>query len=144
MSWENQSPVLLPNRSVESQIDHLLDDAIQSVNAWSQSWTPACNIFENEEGFTVQMALPGVEANQIAVQVENNILRVKGERKRSESEGHRWYMQGIGAGAFSCVFNVPEYADHEKSVASYKQGLLTISLPKKEQAKPRQITVECG
>ncbi|MDK2744195.1 MAG: Hsp20/alpha crystallin family protein [Nitrospira sp.] len=143
MSWENQLPVLFPNRSVESQIDHLLDDAIQSVNGWSQSWNPACDIFENEEGFTVQLALPGLEANQIAVQVESNILRVKGERKRNESEGRRWYLQGIGAGAFSCVFNLPEYADHEKSMASYKQGLLTITFPKREQAKPRSIMIEC-
>ena len=139
MSWESQLPVLFPHRSVESQIDRLLHDAIHSVNQWS----PACNVFENEQGFTVQMALPGLDVNQIDVQVENNVLRVKGERKHEESEGQQWYMQGIGAGPFSCSFKLPDYADREQSMASYKQGLLTITFPKQEAAKSRQIRVEC-
>jgi HSP20 family protein len=143
MSWENQVPVLFHNGSVESQIDRLLDDAIQSVNGWSTSWDPACNVFEDEQGFRVQMALPGFDVNQIGVQVENNVLRVKGERKRDESEGRRWYVQGIAEGTFSCSFKLPDYADHEKSTASYKQGLLTITFPKREEAKPRQIMIEC-
>ncbi len=138
----NELPVLFSSRSAESQIDRLLDDAIHSVNGWSQSWSPACNVFENKEGFTVQMALPGLDANQIDVQVENNVLRVKGERKHEESHGRQWYMHGIGAGAFSCSFNLPEYVDHEKSMASYKQGLLTVTFSKREQAKPRTIMIE--
>lgn len=142
MSWGNQLPVLFANRSAESQIDRLLEDAIQSVNQWPQSWSPACNVFENKEGLTVQMALPGLDANQIDVQVENNVLRVKGERKHEESEGRQWYMHGIGAGAFSSTFQLPDYVDHEKSLASYKQGLLTITFPKREQAKPRTIMIE--
>ena len=142
MSWGNQLPVLFANRSAESQIDRLLNDAIHSANQWSQSWSPACNVFENKEGFTVQMALPGLEANQIDVQVENNVLRVKGERQHEESEGRQWYMHGIGAGAFSCSFTLPDYADSDKSVASYKQGLLSITFPKREEAKPRSIMIE--
>jgi HSP20 family protein len=143
VSWENQLPVLFHNGSIESQIDRLLDDAIQSVNGWSQPWDPACNVFENEQSFTVQMALPGLDVNQIDVQVENNVLRVKGERKQEESENRRWHMQRIGVGAFSCSFKLPDYADHEKSMASYKQGLLTITFPKREEAKPRKIMIEC-
>lgn len=142
MSWGNELPVLFSSRSAESQIDRLLDDAIHSANGWSQSWSPACNVFENKEGFTVQMALPGLDANQIDVQVENNVLRVKGERKHEESDGRQWYMHGIEAGAFSCAFNLPEYVDHEQSMASYKQGLLTVTFPKREQAKPRTIMIE--
>lgn len=143
MSWESQLQVLFPQSSIESQADRLLHDAIHSVNQWSPSWSPACNVFENEQGFTVQMALPGLDVKQIDVQVENNVLGVKGERKHEESEGQQWYMQGIGAGPFSCSFKLPDYADREQSMASYKQGLLTITFPKREAAKPRQISVEC-
>jgi HSP20 family protein len=142
MSWENQLPVLFHNGSIESQIDRLLDDAIQSVNRWPQSWDSAYNMFEDEQAFTVQIALPGLDVNQIDVQVENNILRVKGERKDDESEGRQWYTRGIEGGAFSCSFKLPEHADYEKSTASYKQGLLTITLPKREEAKPRRIMIE--
>ena len=142
MSWERQLQVLFPQASVESQADRLLHDAIQSVNQWSR-WSPACNVFENEHGFTVQMALPGLDVKQIDVQVEHNVLRVKGERKPDEAEGQQWYVHGIGAGPFSCSFKLPDYADRENSMASYKQGLLTITFPKQEAAKPRQIRVEC-
>jgi HSP20 family protein len=142
MSWGNQLPVLFTNRSAESQIDRLLDDAIHSVKGWSQSWSPPCNVFENKEGFTVQLALPGLDANQIDVQVEHNVLRVKGERKYEESEGQHWYMHGIGAGRFACSFTLPDYTDRDKSTASYKQGLLTITFPMREAAKPRAIMIE--
>lgn len=84
-----------------------------------------------------------MDANQIDVQVEHNVLRVKGERKHEESDGRQWYMHGIGAGAFACTFKLPEYADREKSTASYKHGLLTIAFPKREEAKPRSIMIEC-
>ena len=143
MFWETQLPVLFHNGSVESQIDRLLDDAIQSVNGWPQSLKAATNVFEDEQGFSVQMALPGVDANQIDVRVENNVLHVKGERKHDESEGRRWHRRGIEEGAFSCSFTLPDYANHEKSTASYRQGLLTITFPKREEAKPRQIMIEC-
>jgi HSP20 family protein len=143
MSRQNQLTVLFPQGTEESEIDRLLQEAVHSVNQGWRSWTPACNAFEDEQGFTVQMALPGVDAKQIDVQVEHQVLRVKGERKHEDSEGRQWYMQGIGAGSFACTFNLPDYADREKSTASYTQGLLTIIFPKREEAKPRSIMIEC-
>ena len=61
----NQLPVVFRNGSIDLQIDRLLNDAIHSVNEWSQLWDPTCNVFEDEQAFTVQMALPGLDANQI-------------------------------------------------------------------------------
>jgi HSP20 family protein len=138
----NQLPVAFRNGSVESQIDRLLDDAIQSVNEWSHSWDPTCNVFEGEQGFTVQMVLPGLEANQINVAVENGMLQITGERKPDTSEDKTWYARDIAAGKFSCSFRLPDYVDQGKSAASYKQGLLTVTFPKREQAKPRRIKIE--
>ena len=143
MTWESQVPALFHNGSVESQVDRLLDDAIQAVSEWSESWEPTCNIFEDSDGFTVQMALPGIEPSQIDVQVEHNVLRVKGERKSETSEQTRWYTRSIPEGVFSCPFKLPAYVDHEKSTASYKHGVLTITFPKREEAKPRRIMIEC-
>ena len=143
MTWDSQLPVLFHNGSAESQIDRLLDDAIQAVSEWSESWDPTCNIFEDPNGFTVQMALPGMESTQIDVQVENNVLRVKGERKSEMSEQIKWYTRSIPDGVFSCSFNLPAYVDHEKSSASYRHGVLTITFPKREEAIPRRIMIEC-
>ena len=143
MTWESQLPVLFQNGSAESQVDRLLNEAIQGVSEWSESWDPTCNIFEDPDGFTVQMALPGMEASQIDVQVENNVLRVKGERKSETSEQTRWYTRRMPEGVFACSFKLPAYVDHEKSTASYKHGVLTITFPKREEAKPRRIMIEC-
>jgi HSP20 family protein len=138
----NQLPVVFRNRSVDLQIDRLLDDAIQSVNEWSRPWDPAFDVFEDEQGFTVQMALPGLEANQIDVEVENDMLRINGERKHDTSEGKTWYARNTAAGMFSCSFRLPNYVDHEKSTAAYKQGLLTVTFPKRQEAKLRRINIE--
>ncbi len=144
MTWESKVPVLFHNGSVESQVDRLLDDAIQTVSEWSASWEPTCNIFEDSDGFTVQMALPGLEPSRIDVQVEHNVLRVKGERKSETSEHAKWYTRSIPEGVFSCSFKLPAYVDHGKSTASYRHGVLTITFPEREEAKPRRIMIECG
>ncbi|OQW35871.1 MAG: hypothetical protein A4E19_15550 [Nitrospira sp. SG-bin1] len=142
MTWANQVPVLFHNGSIESQIDGLLEDAIRAASASPQNWDPACNIFENSHGFTVEMALPGMEPSQIDVQVENDVLRVKGERKSETSERIKWYTRNIPEGVFSCSFKLPAYVDHEKSMASYRHGVLTIAFVKREEAKPRRIMIE--
>lgn len=143
MSWESRLPVLFHDGSAESQIDRLLDEAIQAVSKWSEGWDPACNIFEDTDGLTVQMALPGMESNRIDVQVENNVLRVKGERRSETSEQTKWYTRNIPEGAFSCSFTLPASVDHDKSTASYRHGILTITFPKREEAKPRRVMIEC-
>jgi HSP20 family protein len=100
MSWESQMPALFHHGSVESQVDRLLDDAIQAVSEWSESWDPTCNIFEDSDGFTVQMALPGIEPSHIDVQVEHNALRVKGERKSETEERRVCYVSNCRQAAF--------------------------------------------
>jgi|APDOM4702015191_1054821.scaffolds.fasta_scaffold24874_4 HSP20 family protein len=143
MTWDSQMPVSVHNGSVESQVDRFLDDAIRAVSEWSESWEPTCNIFEDSDGFTVEMALPGIEPSQIDVQVEHNVLRVNGERKSDMSEQAKWYTRSIPDGGFSCSFKLPAYVDHEKSTASYRHGVLTITFLKREEANPRRIMIEC-
>lgn len=143
MTWESQVPVLFHAGSVESQVDRLLDDAIQAVSEWSDSWDPTCNMFEDQDGFTVQMPLPGMESSQIDVQIEHNVLRVNGERKSETSEQTHWYTRNIPEGVFSCSFKLPAYVDHDKSTASYRHGFLTITFLKREKAKPGRIMIEC-
>jgi HSP20 family protein len=138
----NELPVPFRNGSLDSQIDRVLSDAIQSVNQWSKRWNPACNVYESDEGFTVQMALPGWDSKELDVQVENQTLCVQGKRSSDESEQRTWYERGIGTGPFSSSFRLPDYADQEKVRASYNQGLLTITFPKREEAKARQIQID--
>ena len=143
MSWDSQTPVLFRNGSVESQADRLLDGAIQAVSEWRGTWEPTCNIFENQDAFIVQMALPGLEPSRIDIQVEHNVLQVKGERKSETTEQTKWYTRSIPEGVFSCSFTLPAYVDYKKSRASCRQGVLTITFSKRDEAKPRRIMIEC-
>jgi HSP20 family protein len=99
-------------------------------------------VYEDANNFYVQLALPGMEPNQIDVQVENNVLCIKGERKCEPSGEVTWYAHEFPYGPFSCSFRLPSYVDHGKSTASYTQGVLTVMFPKHEEARPRRIMIE--
>jgi HSP20 family protein len=139
----NQFPAVFRNGSLESQIDRLLDDAIGSVDGGSRSWTPAYNMFEDAQGLTVQMAIPGWDANQIKVEVVNNELHVTGERSADAAEQRTWHVRNLPEGNFKWSCQLPDSVDTAHSTASYTQGLLTLHFPTREEAKPRQIAIIC-
>ena len=106
-------------------------------------WSPAVDIFETENEVVLKADVPGVELKDIEVRVENQTLTVKGERKFEQEEQRKGYHRiERSYGAFQRSFAVPHTVDTEKVAAEFKNGVLTISLPKKEAAKPRQVKVE--
>lgn len=137
----NQFPAEFRNGSLENQIDRLFDDAIGSVNEGARSWTPAYDMFEDAQGLTVQMAIPGWEANQIKVEVLNNELHVTGERPAEVAAHRRWLVRNLPEGSFKWSCRLPASVDTAHSTASYTQGLLTLHFPTREEAKPRQIAI---
>jgi HSP20 family protein len=139
----NQFPAVFRNGSLESQIDRLLDDAIGSVNGGSRPWTPAYNLFEDAQGLTVQMAIPGWDANQIKVEVVNNELHVTGERPAEAAEQRTWLVRNLPEGSFKWSCRLPASVDTARSTASYTQGILTLHFPIRDEAKPRQIAITC-
>jgi len=131
------------NETFDRQIDRMLDEALRAFGSAGQGWAPACNAWDDENGFYVQAALPGWEAGHISIEVNNRILTVKGERKEEEGrEAGRYHLQEISAGTFERVFKLPDFVDHDKASASHKNGLLTITFPKREEAKPRRILID--
>ena len=123
----------------DRQIDQVLEDALRTLG--TSSWVPACNVWEDEHGFSVQLALPGWERNQIQLEVNNQILTVKGDRPMPEEKG-RYHVQEIPRGSFSRRFRLPSFVDHNQATAAFTQGMLTVNFPKKEEAKPRRIEIE--
>lgn len=106
-------------------------------------WSPAVDIFETENEVVLKADVPGVELKDIEVRVENQTLTVKGERKFEQEEQRKGYHRiERSYGAFQRSFAVPHTVDTEKVAAEFNNGVLTISLPKKEAAKPRQVKVE--
>ena len=125
------------------QIDRLWNEVFGSLGGGGLAWAPACNTYEDEQGFWVEVAVPGFDQKDIELAIDDGVLTVKGERKNDTPEADRTYfVREIGMGAFSRSFRLPSNVDPNKVSASYKRGVLTIELPKREESKPRRITIE--
>ena len=109
----------------------------------SRPWSPAVDIVETEDALTLKADLPDVKTEDIDVRVENGTLTLKGFRKFEKDEAVKGYHRiERSYGEFVRSFAVPPTVETDKVGAEYKNGVLTITLPKKETAKPRQVKVE--
>jgi HSP20 family protein len=109
----------------------------------SRPWSPPVDILETENELVLKADLPDVQSNDIDIQVENQTLTIKGERKFDQEESSTGYHRiERSYGTFVRSFTVPSTVDTEKVSADYKNGVLTVKFPKKETAKPRQVKVE--
>jgi HSP20 family protein len=109
----------------------------------NRPWTPAVDIYENENELVVKADLPDVDLKDIDVRVENQTLSISGERKfEKEDSGKGYHRIERSYGNFTRSFAVPNAFDTDKIAASFRNGVLSVSLPKKEAAKPRQIKIE--
>jgi len=105
--------------------------------------TPRVNITETEDDVTLTFEAPGMDKGDIKVTVADGVLTVAGERKvESEENGKEYVRSEFHYGKFSRSFTLPETVDAEKIAADYKNGLLTVSMPRKEETKPKQVEVE--
>jgi HSP20 family protein len=107
-------------------------------------WMPPVDIFENDQHEIVLKAeLPGISREDIDIRVENNLLTIRGERKHEDTVKQDAYHRVERVyGAFSRSFSLPSTVNTEKVTADFKDGVLTVALPAKEEAKPRQIQVK--
>ena len=109
----------------------------------SLAFTPPVDIFEDKESIQVRAELPGVPADAVHVNVENNVLTLRGERKLEREDRKDGYHRIERAyGQFSRSFALPQLVDAEKIHAEMKDGVLTVRLPKKGEAQPRRIDVK--
>jgi HSP20 family protein len=125
-------------RTFEDAINNLMNEP-----GTVRPWTPAVDIFETEEGIVVKADLPEVNEKDIEINLENGTLSLKGERKFEKDETGKGGYHRIerSYGSFARYFTLPETVEADKVQAQYKNGTLTITLPKKEAAKPRSIKV---
>jgi HSP20 family protein len=131
---------------LQDRMNRLFDDA---GRGWkgdeavaTTTWSPAVDIFETEGDIVVKAEIPGMDANDITLHLENNVLTLKGERRfEKETKEENYHRIERSYGTFSRAFSIPSMVDDEKIRADYKEGVLKIVLPKKEQAKPKQIRI---
>jgi HSP20 family protein len=107
------------------------------------AWTPALDVFETQEKFVITMELPGVSPDDVDISVEDSTLMVRGERKfYSEQQEESFLRIERRFGEFTRSLTLPSTADAESIQASFDQGVLTIEIPKREEAKPRKISIK--
>jgi HSP20 family protein len=124
-------------KSVEDEFDRLLGRAY-SRNAW----VPALDVRETDDNFELTLDLPGIDPDDVSVNYEDGMLTVSGKRDFSEErQGETWHRIERSFGTFARSVRLPRTADAEKIEARFDKGVLTISVPKAETAKPRQIEV---
>jgi HSP20 family protein len=127
-------------------INRLFEDTVGTSDsnqpATLSTWTPAVDVFEDEGGFLIKCELPEVAKEDVKVNLDNNLLSISGERKlEHEEKRDRYHRVERSYGAFFRSFTLPSNVNVEGINAEFRDGVLRLKLPKKEEAKPKQIQV---
>ncbi len=130
---------------VQEEMARLFDERLPFRAGESVGWTPACDIYEDEEEVVVRADLAGVEPKDVDIRFENGVLTLRGERKlEKEDKRDNYHRVELSYGTFTRAFSLPGTIDPEKIKAEAKNGVLLIHLPKKAEAKPKSIQVKVG
>ncbi len=139
------SPATEFNR-LRREIDRLFEEPfgfLAPSTSFFEGWTPAVDIFEDKDKYTVKAELPGMKKEEIEVSLVGNTLTISGERKQElEKQERESYRSERYFGRFQRSVTLPEQVQENKIEAAYKNGVLTITLPKAEETKPRQISIK--
>lgn len=125
-----------------ARFNHFFDLPREEASDSLGAWSPAVDIYDKGAEVVIHAEVPGMNKDDIDVHVENNVLTIRGKKERKEEAKEDGYFRTERSyGTFSRSFSLPTTVDVSKIVAEYKDGILTLSLPKEEQARPRQIAV---
>jgi HSP20 family protein len=133
--------------TLQEQFNRLFSDAFERTGEESNltAWAPAVDIFETEHELVVKADVPDVDPKDLDIRVENNILTIRGERKFEKKVDENNYLRVERAyGSFARSFTLANTVNAEAIKADYQNGVLTLSIPKREEAKPKQIKVNVG
>jgi len=133
--------------TLRDQINRVFADMLERPGEESNltTWAPAVDIFETAHELVVKADLPEVDLKDLDIHVENNILTIRGERKFEKDVKEDNYLRVERAyGSFTRSFSLASTVNTEAIKADYKNGVLTLRIPKREEAKPKQIKVNVG
>ena len=136
--------------SLQDRMNRLFNDSFRGLSGtgeddWSLggTWAPAVDIYEQNGNVVLKAELPGVDAKEVDIRLENNILTLSGERKiDNEVKRESYHRVERRYGSFTRAITLPQTVDTEKVEATFDNGVLTITLPKAEAARPKTIKVE--
>ncbi len=134
--------------SLPHELDRWIDEAF-GTRDWfptaDRQWFPAADVSETPDFLTLRLEVPGMATEDIKIGVENNTLTVRGEKKHeTKTEDETFYRSERSYGAFERAFTLPGYVNNEDVHATLDNGVLTIRLSRREEAKSREIAIEGG
>ena len=131
--------------TMQREIDRMFDrfrGGVSEENALA-AWSPVVDIVEEENQYIVRAELPGVDKADVKITVESNQLTIRGEKKQEEEkEGRNYHRVERSYGSFYRSFSLPTTVNSGKIEAAFADGVLTVSIPKAEEAKPKAIEVK--
>jgi len=137
-------------RRLRDEMDRLFGSMLEGRWDWDSDWAgffgfgafPAMNVWETDQAVTVEVEVPGVALSDLDVQVVGNELTIRGERKEEHVKDGVYHRRERSAAKFTRTIELPVPVDESKVEASLKDGVLTVTLPKAEAAKPRKIAIK--
>ncbi|MBS3759044.1 MAG: Hsp20/alpha crystallin family protein [Desulfobacterales bacterium] len=135
--------------SLQDRINRLFDDAFPSRPAGREDemslfdWRPTVDTYEEGDNIVIKAELPGVKKEDVSIDVKDSVLTLKGERKHEENiEEDNYYRKESAYGKFQRAFTLPDAVDPNKIEASYKDGVLKVTVPKTEETKAKKIEIK--
>ena len=149
--YEGYDPWFEDFTKLRSELDRLFDIALPLSNIRSvpRGTFPAVNLHEDKDGATVQVFIPGVNPDKVELTFQNNTLTISGERDTARSgdaevAADRYHRRERFSGSFTRVISLPDGLSHDKINAVCRDGILTVTIPKREEQKPKQIAVKAA
>jgi len=146
VKWEPYRRTLSPFGNwfdMTSRMNQMLDNIFGEDDGDKTVWGPSVDVVENDDSYQIMAELPGIKMDDVKINLADDVLTVKGEKKNEVSESKRsFYRVERCYGRFQRSFTLPSSVDAEKVKANLDNGVLTITLPKAEQAKAREIPIK--
>ena len=134
--------------SMQGRINRLFDDAFSDIGKDQESfasWYPATDIYETKDDYVFKLEVPGLAKDEVNVELNNNTLTIKGEKKESkEVKKEDYHRVESFTGSFSRSYTLPRNIDAKKIEANMKDGILELRVAKAEEAKPKAISIDVG
>jgi len=132
--------------SIHERMNRLFGEAFGPSPApeegWTRSWEPAVNIYESDDEIVVKAEVPGIERDRVGVEVKDGVLSLRGERKfEREVKEESYHRIERSYGSFQRSFTLPSSVDPDKVRATLRNGVLEVTLRKREQARPKQVRI---
>lgn len=136
-------------RSLQDEVNRLFGSTMSrggsDEGTFGGGWSPRVDIYENKDNLVIEAELPGMNPENVDISIENNVLTIQGKREfEKKDEGDNFHRVERHYGSFTRSFTLPPTVNSEDASADFENGVLKLSLAKREEAKPRRIEIKAG